>query len=304
MIQEFFQARDGKKLSFRWLPCDESDLVLVCMHGSTFSSQWYLMFGRMVHRNGISVCLPDWRGHGKSEGVPGDLDYSDQLQDDLADLLKHLKKRGAKAFVLGGHSAGSLVALKYLHLYGSKDIAGFFAIAPPLTQSEETRKYDIPASGFEYYIRYGRKRHYTRPRASAGDQNLPKIKMLKYWLALLFPPLRKLSVLSFPPVGSAAGNQGRVLDCTFNLLSAYNVKRYADLFASLNVPCHFFVGEKDEVLDTHVLHTVLSWYLSPNIKAGLTELPRATHMSAISASAKPISSWLTTLVRQPEGAVA
>ncbi|WHI47576.1 alpha/beta fold hydrolase [Microbulbifer sp. VAAF005] len=102
MIQEFFQARDGKKLSFRWLPCDESDLVLVCMHGSTFSSQWYLMFGRMVHRNGISVCLPDWRGHGKSEGDPGDLDYSDQLQDDLADLLKHLKKEGLRPLFLEG----------------------------------------------------------------------------------------------------------------------------------------------------------------------------------------------------------
>ncbi|MCO1334753.1 alpha/beta fold hydrolase [Microbulbifer sp. OS29] len=301
MTQEFFQARDNSNLSFRWLPADNTEFTLICLHGSTFSSQWYLMFGRIVHSHGISVCLPDWRGHGKSEGKPGDLDYSDQLQDDLSDLIKHLNKRGVNHFVLGGHSAGSLVALKYIHLYGTDSIAGFFAIAPPLTQSEETRKYDIPVSGLEYFVRYNRKRHYTRPVAGKDQQNLPKLSLWKYWVALIFPRLRKLSVLRFPPVGSVAGNQGRVLDCTFNLLSAYSVKRYSDLFASLDIPCHFLVGEKDEVIDTHVLHTIMSWYVSPSIESKLTELPRATHMSAISASAKPISGWLESLLALPVG---
>ncbi|GAB2884785.1 alpha/beta hydrolase [Microbulbifer echini] len=301
MIQEFFKARDGKSLAFRWMPADDTETALICMHGSTFSSQWYLMFGRMLHRQGVTICLPDWRGHGKSEGRPGDLDYPDQLQDDLHDLIRHLKERGVCRFVLGGHSAGSLASLRYLGIYGTTDIVGFFAIAPPLTQAEETRKYDIATSGIEYFIRYFRKRRHTRPMAGPEQQNLPKINLWKYWLAMLFPVFRRMPVLSFPPVGSAAGNQGRVLDCSFNLLSAYTIKRYTDLFASLDIPCHITVGEHDEVVDAHILYTVMNWYVSPRVESYLTEIPKATHMSAISASVKPISGWLEkVVVRQLE----
>ncbi|WHI49607.1 hypothetical protein P3339_14130 [Microbulbifer sp. MLAF003] len=175
---------------------------------------------------------------------------------------------------------------------------GFFAIAPPLTQAEETRKYDIATSGLEYFIRYFRKRRHARPMAGPEQQNLPKINLWKYWLAMLFPVFRRMAVLSFPPVGSDAGNQGRVLDCSFNLLSAYTIKRYTDLFASLDIPCHITVGEHDEVVDAHILYTVMNWYISPQVESCLTEIPKATHMSAISASAKPLSSWLDKVVER------
>ncbi|WP_299945136.1 alpha/beta hydrolase [uncultured Microbulbifer sp.] len=292
MTQEFFLARDGKKLAFRWLPSEYTQAVLICMHGSTFNSQWYLMFGRIVQDRGITVCLPDWRGHGNSEGRPGDLDYQDQLQDDLQDLVNHLKGKGVHHFVLGGHSAGALVALRYLGMYGTKNIIAFFAIAPPLTQTDETRKHNYDTSGWGHFFRYFRRKRYSKPLVESELKNLPKMNLWLYWLALLIPYFRNLPVLHFPALGSIAGNQQRILDCSYNLLGAYNAKYYAELFSSIDIPCHFIVGEFDEVIDAHILYTVMTWFISPDIDSRLTEIPRANHMSAISASAKLISSWL------------
>jgi alpha-beta hydrolase superfamily lysophospholipase len=55
------------------------------------------------------VVVPDLRGHGVTPHRRGDIDYINQLEDDLADLIKATAQPSQKVVVLGHSSAGGLV---------------------------------------------------------------------------------------------------------------------------------------------------------------------------------------------------
>jgi len=62
-----------------------------------------------------NVYAPDLRGHGPSPKRRGDIDYIGQLEDDLADLIAHIKKSAPKdaRIMVGGHSSGGGLALRF-----------------------------------------------------------------------------------------------------------------------------------------------------------------------------------------------
>lgn len=54
----------------------------------------------------------DLRGHGKSDGKDGDVDYINQYADDLADIVSAIRKQKPKGkIIIAGHSMGGGVAL-------------------------------------------------------------------------------------------------------------------------------------------------------------------------------------------------
>ncbi len=301
MIQKFFNARDGKQLAYRWFAASDAKKVVICLHGSTFNGLRYGNFARVIAMGGPHVCLPDWRGHGDSEGAPGDLDYETQLQDDLFDLIQHLVSQGFSSVVLGGHSAGALIALRFIAATDHPQVTGYFAIAPPLTSTDETRKYDFNKGNLEYRFRYCRKKQQYRQADKKALQHAPTLNIGKYALAHFIPWCRSLKVMNFPETGGAGG---RVLSYSYQLLNAYSVRNYPELFSSIKVPCHFIVGENDEVIDGDTLSSIVSWYVSPYIKSSFSLVPKANHMTILTPASASIGKWLKSLQNHQVGVAA
>lgn len=112
---EPYPARDGTTLSFRRYPAD-SAVHLILVHGSSAHGAYLHAFATYLsERNVANVHAPDLRGHGPSPQRRGDIDYVGQLEDDLADLISHLRRGTSKdaRFIVGGHSSGGGLALRF-----------------------------------------------------------------------------------------------------------------------------------------------------------------------------------------------
>ncbi len=103
-----YQARDGTWLAYRLYPAAgaATNRVAIVIHGSSASSDEMNPAAKALAAAGVTAVAIDVRGHGAS-GTRGDIGYSGQLQDDLADLCDHLKQGRPDAhFLLIGHSLG------------------------------------------------------------------------------------------------------------------------------------------------------------------------------------------------------
>jgi alpha-beta hydrolase superfamily lysophospholipase len=109
-----FQARDGTWLAYRLYPAagGASDRLAILCHGSSASSEEMNAVGKALAAAGVAAAAIDARGHGAS-GTRGDVAYLGQLDDDLADLVAHLREAyPAARLTLIGHSAGGGFALR------------------------------------------------------------------------------------------------------------------------------------------------------------------------------------------------
>ena len=140
-----FEALDGAPLDYRLYPAD-SDKTLVLLHGSGWHSRYFLPLARAVAASGAArVYTPDLRGHGRSPARRGDIDYPDQLVDDLADLLALIHRKHPKtSVIISGHSSGGGLALRFAGSeYGGR-AQGYALLAPFLKYNAPTTR---PGSG-------------------------------------------------------------------------------------------------------------------------------------------------------------
>jgi non-heme chloroperoxidase len=87
-----YPARDGAAHSYREYRAVESSgsgekQVAVLIQGSAADSQSMHPMAKTPVREGVTLFVPDLRGHGANQ-PRGDLRYVGQLDDDLADLLQ------------------------------------------------------------------------------------------------------------------------------------------------------------------------------------------------------------------------
>src|SRR5215471_1581388 len=84
---ETVSARRSSSIAFRrWQPVGAPGLAVILVHRSAGSSTSLHPLGKAIASSGIAVYAPDIRGHGKT-GRKGDIDYAQQLDDDLEDLV-------------------------------------------------------------------------------------------------------------------------------------------------------------------------------------------------------------------------
>ena len=109
-----FAARDGKQLAYRHYPA-RSGKVIILLHGSGWHSQYLFPLAEFISSEGLAqVYTPDLRGHGLTPERRGDVDYIDQLEDDLADFLAMVREDNPDAFfIVGGHSSGGGLAIRF-----------------------------------------------------------------------------------------------------------------------------------------------------------------------------------------------
>jgi alpha-beta hydrolase superfamily lysophospholipase len=137
---ERFTARDGEGLAFRIYE-SAADQVLIFVHGSSYHGGGYHGLAQAVSQGGAAkVVLPNLRGHYLSGRRRGDVEYVGQLEDDLADLVAELRGRGLGGpVVLGGHSSGGGLALRFAGGPHAALAAGYLLLAPIVPTSPAIR---------------------------------------------------------------------------------------------------------------------------------------------------------------------
>ena len=131
-------SADGVKIFYRHYPAESERARMVIAHGlGEHSGRYRNVVERMLPK-GISVWVPDHRGHGQSEGKRGHVLNFVQYLADLrlsVELAGEGRPEGMKCFLLG-HSMGGLIALYFAQQYPGF-IDGVVASSPALGMAIE-----------------------------------------------------------------------------------------------------------------------------------------------------------------------
>ena len=131
-------SADGVKIFFRHYPAEAERARMVIAQGLGEHSGRYRNVVERMLPNGISVWVPDHRGHGQSEGKRGHILNFVQYLADLrlsVELAGEGRPEGMKCFLLG-HSMGGLIALYFAQQYPGF-IDGVVASSPALGMAIE-----------------------------------------------------------------------------------------------------------------------------------------------------------------------
>ncbi|MGD0846368.1 alpha/beta hydrolase [Bradyrhizobium sp.] len=107
-----FVAHDGNSLQYYAYPAGP-DKVAVLIHGSAFPGTSMHALAESLRAAGVTVYVPDIRGHGGS-GRRGDIDYIGQIDDDLVDFVAQLgPAKSGETRTLVGFSAGAGFSVRF-----------------------------------------------------------------------------------------------------------------------------------------------------------------------------------------------
>jgi alpha-beta hydrolase superfamily lysophospholipase len=221
-------VRHGSPIAFRvWHsgapPATDAPLVVIAIHGSSAQSSSIHPLGKAFAAEGIPVYAPDIRGHG-STGVRGDIDYADQLDDDLADFTAMVRARQPDAkLVLMGFSSGGGFALHAAATPLGKAFARTVLLSPMLGPFAPTIKGN---------------QNYARPFIP----RIIAIALLDRIGIHAFDHLTTL-LLAIDPARSDI----LVGHYSFMLMQAFGTRDYAADVRNAHSPLSAVVGEKDEL---------------------------------------------------------
>lgn len=256
-IETDFAARDGSSLFYREYR-GHDELILVLLHGSGSEGRYLReMASRLEADMGITVILPDLRGHGRSANdLPGDIQYLGQLEDDLYDLLSELRERNpGSLIVLGGHSSGGGLAVRF---GGStrKQFDGYLLISPYLGHDSPVVR---PSSGG--WVQVSKRRY-------AGLAMLNSIG---------YTGLNHLPVLFFNRPESMS-DELQVDSYSFRLNESISPRDHATDLENISAPVLVLAGNDDEALYADRFEAVLAAHLD---SAELAIVPGAGHLDIV-----------------------
>ena len=140
-VPQKFTMRDGKQL-FSYKYESDSKITIILLHGILSSA--YMMnktAGLLKEAANSEVIALDFRGHGQSEGKPGDVAYINQYVDDVSDIVLAIKKeKPNQKIILSGHSMGGGIILRYAMEKEAPIVDGYILLAPHLGANSPTLK--------------------------------------------------------------------------------------------------------------------------------------------------------------------
>lgn len=251
----YFVARDGTQLGFRVYEAagGAAGPAAILIHGSAGNSLNKHLVGKALAAAGVRAIALDMRGHGVS-GTRGDVSYIGQSEDDLADLLDHLKL--AEKPVLVGHSMGGGFAARVAHMPLGQKFSRFVLVSPFMGV-------DAPTS-----------------RSSSGGArwtsvDTPRIVVLTILHRFGVECCEQLPVLAFalPP----EARRYVTTRYSFRLLSSFGPKdmRYRDL-SGIEAPVEIIAGANDELMVAERYADVAK----TGARAHATIIPGVDHMGA------------------------
>ncbi len=257
-----FQARDGTRLAYRLYPAANgaSDRLAILAHGSSASSEEMNAAALALAGAGIAAVTIDARGHGAS-GSRGDIAYIGQLDDDLADLVAHLRASyPAARLTLIGHSSGGGFALR---------VAG-----EPL------------GAAFDRFVLLAPYLGYTAPTNYAAEgkglwasPDLPRIVALALLTRVGLDLGQSLPTIAFAVAPEAA----MAVTSRYSYRLQINYGPPQDWQGALRSPpgrIALIAGERDELMDAEAYRRVV-----PPLGPSVTVLPDVDHMGIVYAPA-------------------
>jgi len=254
-----FQARDGTWLAYRFYAPVEGagEKLAILAHGSSASSEEMHAIGRALAASGVAAVAIDARGHGAS-GSRGDIGYIGQLDDDLADLVAHLRKTLPTAkLLLIGHSSGGGFASRIADGPLSRQFERFILLSPYLGYRATT----------------------NRPNDGAG-----------HWASVDYPRVVALMTLwrtfgvdwaqSLPTIGFANAPEARpfvTMEYSFRLMVNYGpTDDWQAPFRAQGGKIEVIAGENDELMNAPVYGPTLSPF-----GVRVTLVPGVDHMGIV-----------------------
>jgi len=267
-----FTARDGEKLGYRHYPA-QSDKMLILVHGSGWHSQYFLPLAEYISAEGLAkVYTPDLRGHGASPTRRGDVDYINQLEDDLADLIAVIRKDNPDAtLIVGGHSSGGGLAIRFAGSQYGQQADAYVLLSPYLKYNAPTIR---PNSGGWAYA-------YTGRIAGLSILNAMGIHWFDHLTAIEFNM----------PEDARDGSE--TLAYSHRLNTGYAPRNYKKDLKAITQPFLLLAGTTDEAFVVDQFEPVVSEYTSVQVEL----LPDLSHMGVVvSPDVQPVfKAWLEGL---------
>lgn len=148
-----FTGSDGVKIFYRHFPAEPERARMVIAHGLGEHSGRY---GNVIERllpKGISLWIPDHRGHGQSEGRRGHVLNFEQYISDLrlsVELARKDLTENLRCFLLG-HSMGGLIAIYFAQRFPEL-VDGVVVSSPALGMAIEVPGFKKVLGSFMSYI--------------------------------------------------------------------------------------------------------------------------------------------------------
>jgi non-heme chloroperoxidase len=270
-----FVARDRRQLPYRLYPA-QSNNVIILLHGSGWHSQYFLPLAEFIASAGTAkVYTPDLRGHGRSPERRGDIDYIDQLEDDLSDFVAMIRRDNPDSMlIMGGHSSGGGLAVRFAGSKYGRQADAYMLLSPWL-------RYDAPT---------------VRP--DGGGWALPhtgRIIGLTMLNNVGVHRFNHLVVIDFDmPKNLRDGTE--TLSYSYRLNTGYAPRDYKKDLSAIAQPLFVVAGTSDEVFFADQFESVISKFTKPKVKL----LPGLTHMGVVvNPAVRPvIKDWLESL-RKP-----
>jgi len=268
-----FQARDQASLGYR-VYGDPVSVELILLHGSGYHSAYFSRLASEIANSGSArVWTPDIRGHGSRPQRRGDIDYIDQLEDDLVDFSAWVRSINPTATLLiGGHSAGGGLAIRFAGGSHSDTVDGYVLLAPFLQYNAPTVRSQL--SGW----------------ASPKTNRIVALNLLN---TLGVRSLNGMTTLEFsiPPM-LRTGEETPTY--SYRLMTGINPRNYASDLQALKKPALVLVGTEDEVFYAEKFVAVFEAF-APHTHVEL--IPETTHLGLVvdTRSSQFIVEWLERL---------
>lgn len=249
-------ARDGKPISYRYYPAT-TDKVLILLHGSGWHSQYLFSLAEFISSDlGIHVYTPDLRGHGKSPERRGDIDYIEQLEDDLADLIGDIRNNHPTVkLIIGGHSSGGGLAVRFAGSQYGGLVDGYMLLSPFLKYNAPTMR---PNSG-------GWAEPYKGRIIGLSMFNMMGIHSFDYLPAIRFNM----------PKNVRDGSE--TLEYSYRLNTGYAPRNYKKDLSAIKRPVLIVAGTDDEAFNAPKFEPTVSQY----VDAQVVLLEGVSHMGAV-----------------------
>lgn len=223
-----FTARNGTTLAFRSYRATSNTHVIL-IHGSSAHSVYLHNFAKhLSSQNTANVYTPDLRGHGPNPQRRGDIDYIEQFEADLADLITHLKTQVEEnaAFIVGGHSSGGGMALRFCGGQFGNLASGMLLLAPFFGHNAPMVK---------------------KNSGGWANPNIPKIIGVSLLNGFGVTRFNSTKVLKFNlPQKYQTGDE--TLEYSFRLMTGMHPADYRKSLSNSKIPLLILVGDKDEAL--------------------------------------------------------
>jgi len=268
-----FAARDGSELSYRHYASD-APVHWVLLHGSSAHSPYLSDLAAAVAAAGVAnVYTPDLRGHGPSPDRRGDIDYTDQLGDDVADLIARIRERApGETVIVGGHSSGGGLAIRIAGGNAAERGDAYVFLAPFLRHDAPTTR---PDSG-----------GWARPQ-------LWKIVPLSILHAAGVTAFEGATVLTFdlPPERRTGAETPAY---SFRMINGCAPRDHRADLAAMCEPALLLVGSEDEAFYAQRYAPLLA-ELAPHARVDV--IPGVGHLGLVSAPVahETLIAWLRAL---------